>query len=149
MVYSQGIDQLRDHYDAGQLRLNKVTISGLSRLDAEEFYGYQILMSAAKAKRTAFGLTSIVVVTHNQLAYTRMCVDSVLLRTDESFELIFVDNGSTDGTVEYLRSLSTAKTLFNTENRGFAPAVNQGLQVAQGEQVVLLNNLGLKHALIG
>jgi GT2 family glycosyltransferase len=45
--------------------------------------------------------------------------------------------------------LSTAKTLFNTENRGFAPAVNQGLQVAQGEQVVLLNNLGLKHALIG
>lgn len=140
MVYSQGIDQLRDHYDAGQLRLNKVTISGLSRLDAEEFYGYQILMSAAKAKRTAFGLTSIVVVTHNQLAYTRMCVDSVLLRTDESFELIFVDNGSTDGTVEYLRSLSTAKTLFNTENRGFAPAVNQGLQVAQGEQVVLLNN---------
>ena len=49
-------------------------------------------------------LTSIVIVTHNQLEYTRQCLDSIRLLTDEPYELIVVDNGSTDGTVEYLRA---------------------------------------------
>ena len=42
-----------------------------------------------------FGLTSIVIVTHNQLEYTRQCLDSIRRLTDEPYELIVVDNGST------------------------------------------------------
>lgn len=85
-------------------------------------------------------LTSIIIVTFNELAYTRLCVDSVKLRTDEPYELIFVDNGSTDGTLQYLRSLEGATVISNPDNRGFPAAVNQGLRAAKGDTLLLLNN---------
>lgn len=62
------------------------------------------------------------------------------MRTDEDIELIFVDNGSTDGTPAYLQSIPGAKVILNADNRGFAPAVNQGLQISSGQQLLLLNN---------
>eukprot|EP00913_Durusdinium_trenchii_P013432 g12613.t1 len=87
-----------------------------------------------------FGLTSIVIVTHNQLRHTRACVDSIRHVTDEPVELIFVDNGSTDGTVDYLNSISGATVITNAVNRGFPAGANQGLQVACGDSLLLLNN---------
>ena len=86
------------------------------------------------------GLTSIVIVTHNQLGYTKSCVDSIRQFTDEPFELIFVDNGSTDGTPDYLQSLEDVRVILNPDNRGFPAAVNQGIAVAGGRQILLLNN---------
>lgn len=87
-----------------------------------------------------FGLTSIIIVTFNELGYTKECIESIRLRTDEPYELIFVDNGSTDGTLEYLTSIADAQIIRNRDNRGFPAAVNQGLKLARGEQVLLLNN---------
>src|SRR5438067_9026290 len=51
---------------------------------------------------------SIVVVTHNSVVFTRMCLASVIANTpaDPEYELIVVDNASTDGTVEFLRTLA-------------------------------------------
>lgn len=49
-------------------------------------------------------VTSIIILTHNQLNYTKKCIDSIFTHTQKPFELIVVDNGSTDGTVEYLES---------------------------------------------
>ncbi|MCA9038438.1 MAG: glycosyltransferase, partial [Planctomycetaceae bacterium] len=115
-------------------------ISGLDPAEAEDFFIYQHLLQATPDHRRSFGLTSIVIATWNQLACTRECVDSILIRTDEPFELIFVDNGSTDGTPTYLETIPHAKVIRNTENLGFAKAVNQGLAVAQGSNIVLLNN---------
>ena len=86
------------------------------------------------------GLTSIIIVTFNQLEYTRQCVESIRRMTDEPYELIFVDNASSDGTVEYLKSLAGATVIENAENRGFPAAVNQGIAAATGNQVLLLNN---------
>jgi GT2 family glycosyltransferase/SAM-dependent methyltransferase/tetratricopeptide (TPR) repeat protein len=102
------------------------------------------------------GLTSIVIVTCNQLAYTQECVDSIRRRTDEPYELIFVDNGSTDGTVEYLRNVAGrlrvpcaargacdpqyCTVIENAVNRGFPAGANQGLATARGEYLLLLNN---------
>lgn len=88
----------------------------------------------------SYSLTSIIIVTWNELAYTRKCVESVIEVTDEPYELIFVDNGSRDGTVEYLQSIPGSRLIANSENRGFPAAVNQGLAVAKGTQVLLLNN---------
>jgi GT2 family glycosyltransferase len=89
--------------------------------------------------------TSIVIVTYNNLVYTRMCVESLLANTDHcNYELIVVDNNSTDETKEYLNYLakyhSHIKIIYNETNRGFAAANNQGLSVAKGEFLVLLNN---------
>lgn len=92
-------------------------------------------------------LVSIVMLTYNQLEDTKICVESLFKHTsDVNFELVFVDNGSKDDTKTYLESLKTEhkniniKTIYNEENLGFACANNQGIEVAEGEYVLLLNN---------
>lgn len=91
-------------------------------------------------------LVSIVMLTYNQLEDTKICVESLFKHTtDVNYELIFVDNGSTkDDTKTYLETLQkehkNIKTIFNEENLGFACANNQGIEEAEGEYVLLLNN---------
>lgn len=89
--------------------------------------------------------TSIVIVTFNNLALTRLCVESILENTAyPNYELIIVDNHSTDATPEYLAALaaqhSHIRIVLNDANRGFAAANNQGLALATGDDLVLLNN---------
>ena len=88
---------------------------------------------------------SVVVVTYNNLVFTRMCLGTVLGNTDwGNFEVIVIDNASTDGTAEYLREVASrnawVRVVINRENRGFAAANNQGLGLATGDVLVLLNN---------
>lgn len=91
-------------------------------------------------------LVSIVMLSYNQLDDTKVCVESLFKHTQGiNFELIFVDNGSTkDNTKEYLESLkakySNIKTIYNEENLGFACANNQGIEISEGDYVLLLNN---------
>ena len=84
-------------------------------------------------------LTSIIILTFNELEYTRACVESIYRHTPEPFELIFVDNGSTDGTRDYLATLD-ALCIFNDRNMGFGGGCNQGIAAARGERILLLNN---------
>jgi GT2 family glycosyltransferase/tetratricopeptide (TPR) repeat protein len=90
--------------------------------------------------RPTVSLTSIIVVTHDQLRYTRQCLESVRQCTGEPFELVVVDNASTDGTIDYVRTQVDVKSIFNPKNRGFPAAVNQGIRSATGKHIVLLNN---------
>ena len=88
---------------------------------------------------------SIILLCHNQLAYTRLCLAALARQTRPPFDLVIVDNGSTDGTASYLDGIADVavfpvKVIRNRENRGFPAAVNQGLSVARGEYFVLLNN---------
>lgn len=60
--------------------------------------------------------------------------------TDINHEIIFVDNGSTDGSVDYVRELCpTARVIENRRNLGFAPAVNVGIKAARGAYLYILN----------
>jgi glycosyltransferase involved in cell wall biosynthesis len=88
---------------------------------------------------------SIIIPCWNQLEFTRQCVRALLRHTRPSWELILIDNGSTDGTGEYLAGLQDAApvpvtVIANETNRGFPAAINQGLHEARGEYLVLLNN---------
>lgn len=91
-------------------------------------------------------LVSIVILTYNQLDDTKICVESLMKHTaDVNYELIFVDNGSTkDDTKTYLEDLkskySNVKVILNETNLGFACANNQGIEISEGEYVLLLNN---------
>jgi len=86
-------------------------------------------------------LVTIVIVTFNGLEHTKRCVESILSYTPSPpYELIFVDNGSADGTVDYLETLLQATIIRNAENRGFPAAANQGIRAARGEYILLLNN---------
>lgn len=88
---------------------------------------------------------SVVVLTFNNLELTQTCIQSLLQRKDyENLEVIVVDNGSTDGTEQYLEALAAEqpgiKILLNRSNLGFAAGNNVGLSAATGEYLVLLNN---------
>ena len=88
---------------------------------------------------------SVVVLTYNNLDFTRACLASLDEHTNyDHLEIIVVDNASTDGTREFLSKWADAahnhKLILNDDNRGFAVANNQGLSVACGEYLVLLNN---------
>lgn len=86
-------------------------------------------------------LVSIVIVTFNALEHTKRCVQSISAYTSAPpYHLIFVDNASTDGTVEYLRALPGSTVIANADNRGFPAAANQGIAASRGEYVLLLNN---------
>ncbi len=82
---------------------------------------------------------SIITLTCNKIEYTKKFIKSLYKYTND-FELIIVDNGSTDGTVEYLRTLPDAKLILNKENLGFSKGNNQGIEIAEGEYIGFLNN---------
>lgn len=89
-------------------------------------------------------LVSVIVVTYNNLAFTRDCLASLAADSlSEPLEIIVVDNASTDGSVEFLQRWSASSghsLILNNSNRGFAAANNQGLALAKGEFLALLNN---------
>ena len=74
------------------------------------------------------------IVTFNEITFTRQCLDSIRLLTDEPYEMIVVDNGSTDGSVEYLRAMADVRLIENDTNRGFPAAANQGMRLLPGRR---------------
>jgi GT2 family glycosyltransferase/2-polyprenyl-3-methyl-5-hydroxy-6-metoxy-1,4-benzoquinol methylase len=85
---------------------------------------------------------SIVMLTWNRFDVTRPAIESVRAHTRQPHELIVVDNGSTDGTAAYLDTLERdgVRVIRNRENRGVAAGWNQGLHVASGDCLMVLNN---------
>jgi GT2 family glycosyltransferase len=83
---------------------------------------------------------SIVIPLYNQLKFTKLCLESLHSTLTVLPEIILVDNASTDGTADYLKTLSTVNVISNTENLGFAGGCNQGIKAAMGEWVIVLNN---------
>ena len=112
----------------------------------DESGAYQYLLVCQKRPEPRERLTSIVLLAWNQLAYTKLCIESVLRNTHVPYELVLVDNGSVDGTPDYFRQLKaehpelTIKVQLNRKNLGFAKGCNQGLALANGDFVCFLNN---------
>lgn len=86
------------------------------------------------------GFCSVVVACYNGLPYTRLFVESVQRNTDLPFELIVVDNGSTDETPAYLAAIPGARVIRNEENAPVARAFNQGIAAARGDYVAVCSN---------
>jgi len=86
---------------------------------------------------------SVIIVTHNAVKYTKACLKALYEHSGQDWELIVVDNASTDGTPDFLVGLlgsaDNLRVVLNKTNRGFAGAINQGLAMATGDVIVLLN----------
>ena len=80
---------------------------------------------------------SVIIVAHNSADCIERCVTAV--RNAKGWKAIVVDNASTDATVEIVRRLASSSCLLNSENRGFAAAVNQGIKSAVSEVLIILN----------
>ncbi len=89
---------------------------------------------------------SVIVVNLNRLDLLRACLQSLLSQSGVRFEVIVVDNASSDGSAAMVRREfpqvgSRPVTLIeNTENKGFCAANNQGIDAARGTRIALLNN---------
>lgn len=80
------------------------------------------------------------VVNWNRKELLRACLHSLRRQRGIAFEIIVVDNGSTDGSAELAEEEFGARVIRNAENRGFCAANNQGIEAAHGEFIALLNN---------
>lgn len=91
-------------------------------------------------------LVSVIIVNYNRKKYLRNCFDSLKDGKYANFELIFVDNGSRDGSVELVRQeYPWIKVVDNKENLGLAIASNRGAELAEGEYLFFLNNDTISH----
>jgi GT2 family glycosyltransferase/Tfp pilus assembly protein PilF len=90
-------------------------------------------------------LVSIIILTFNQLKYTKECVDSIRKHTPEPHEIIFVDNGSSiDMTGKWLKKLvknnSNYRLIANKKNLGSSKGCNQAIEASIGQYILFLNN---------
>lgn len=84
---------------------------------------------------------SVIVVNWNGLQFLEACLSSLRKQTFREFETILVDNGSTDGSVSYVReNFPEVRLVELSKNMGFAGGNNAGYEAASGEWIVLLNN---------
>jgi len=85
---------------------------------------------------------TLLILTWNGLDYTRACLESVRQHTPlgAGVEVLVVDNGSTDGTLAYLRGLDWVRVIENGRNLGFVRGNNVGIRAIPTGDVVLLNN---------
>ena len=93
---------------------------------------------------------SIVIVSWNTRDILRECVESIIRETRHRYEIIVVDNASSDGSAAMIETEFPQILLIqNNNNRGFAAATNQGLRVAAGRYLLILNpdTVILEHAI--
>ncbi|WXG47406.1 MAG: glycosyltransferase family 2 protein [Candidatus Atabeyarchaeum deiterrae] len=94
-------------------------------------------------KKRATPTVSIIIVNFNGLKHLNKCLSSVLKTEYSNFEIVLVDNGSSDGSVDYVKknfAVERLKLIELPQNRGFAEGNNSGVKKARGKYIVLLNN---------
>ncbi len=83
---------------------------------------------------------SVILINYNGMSHLDACISSVLKQSYNNFEVIFVDNNSSDGSLEYARSkFPDLRFVTNDENLGYAGGINSGLTHATGDYIGPLN----------
>jgi GT2 family glycosyltransferase/2-polyprenyl-3-methyl-5-hydroxy-6-metoxy-1,4-benzoquinol methylase/glycosyltransferase involved in cell wall biosynthesis len=131
-------EALKEPSDA-HVRLERIQFA------SQQTWVHRALEFEAALEMNSPPLVSIVVVTYNNLDLTQLCLASIDERTSGvRYEIIIVDNASSDGTPMYLQQFANNRQdvhiLLNEDNLGFSKANNQGLAVTKGDYLVVLNN---------
>lgn len=93
---------------------------------------------------------SIIIISYNTKDLIEKCIKSIVKHTKKiRYEIIVVDNGSTDGSVDFLKKLSNKSTniqlIESNKNIGFGPANNLGIEIASGRYILFLNSDTIIH----
>jgi len=83
---------------------------------------------------------SFILLNYNNVDYTVPCIRSLQETVTVPFEIIVVDNASTDDSINRLSRIPEIKLVKNTTNRGFCAGNNDGAKIASGKYIVILNN---------
>ncbi len=86
-------------------------------------------------------LVTVIILNWNRKPLLKRCIDSLCAQTYRNLEILLVDNGSEDGSPEYVReNFPDVKLVVNSENLGFCGGNNVGIRHAQGDYIALMNN---------
>ena len=85
-------------------------------------------------------MLSIIIPNYNGKKYLKQCLDSIYHTDGLIFEVIIIDNASEDDDFKWLDQYDSLYFKQLDRNYGFSRAVNEGIKLAQGEYVLLLNN---------
>lgn len=92
-------------------------------------------------KNETYPLVSVIIPTFNRVNYIGRAIESVIGQTFPNFEIIIIDDGSTDDTCKYINSLNNNKIKYYYQsNKGVAAARNKGLEVANGDFIAFLDS---------
>jgi len=99
-------------------------------------------MGGATSDGTPHPFFSVVITTYNRARIVRRCVESCLAQSESDFEVIVVDDASTDETLQVLERLDDPRVrlLVHEENRGISPSRRSGVDNARGEWIVGLDS---------
>jgi len=144
------LDALESYYKDWKYDGSKkaLEMGSRARKRAEELFSFNYVYDQWDdlIKTVAYdaNLISIITPVHNELEMTKKFYESVTDFTDCNYEIIFIDNGSSDGTADWLEQISASnprvRFITNKENLGFGKASNQGLDQAKGHYVAFVNN---------
>ena len=85
-------------------------------------------------------LVSVVIPNHNGAPFLKRAIESVIFQTYSNIEIIVIDDGSTDNSLEVLAEFESKVTLLKSANLGAAAARNKGIRVALGEYIALMDS---------
>ncbi len=113
-------------------------------LSAQAAVDYFRALEMPQQPATELPRLSVLVLTYNNLLMNEACLLSLYRSTNVPFEIVVVDNASSDGTPAWLEGFAAQhpglNLILNKENRGFAAGNNQAAREARGEYIVFLNN---------
>ncbi|WP_454061345.1 glycosyltransferase [Candidatus Nitrospira salsa] len=140
VLASRMIGNYLPQYQAVWLGLPDFTQEGTSTTACGP--GKEVILDRNETVRQFTKDCSIIIPVFNKAELTKQCLTELMeITSGVSYEVIVIDNNSTDETQEILESfLNEIQVIRNTENLGFAKACNQGARVARGKYVTFLNN---------
>lgn len=105
----------------------------------EDYSTLKFLRDSGRLEKDSY--TSIIILSYNALDYTKLCIESIRKHTRPgTYEIIVIDNDSKDGSAEWLKMQDDIRLIANKENVGFPKGCNQGMKIARGTEILLLNN---------
>lgn len=117
-----------------------------SKRKLAHIHRFRLVQSMAEVKVLVFPepshepQVSIIISAYNNWNYTLTCLKSIGENTQGDYEVIAVNDGSTDETSELLSQVGNIRLISNTENMGFLESCNQGAGIARGCYLLFLNN---------
>jgi len=128
-------EQVMQQIEGQQLEKQKLDNSAKGALDNFLTSAERLKFPEAKPPQL-----SIILVFYQQAHLSYLCLQSLLEFADVCYEIIIVDNNSTDETAKLLKKIDNSTIIRNPDNLGFVKAVNQAAEIAAGEYILLLNN---------
>ncbi len=145
------LDELDERYRDAEIPSHLATqVRGLVRKLGAVPYGRGVIQEATghdpeerlRAGAPRGELTSVVIVSYDGLDRTRRCLEALRAAREEAhpIEILVVDNGSSDGSAEFLAAQPDVRLLRNAENLGAPHARNQAIGLARGRWIAFLDN---------